>query len=77
VVGFGRVGDLVLGLFLALGFWSWRARKGEVRRHSVLTDVVVLSYLQDVLVWERCWMVNAVCEWIHYDTRVSDHFQIW
>jgi hypothetical protein len=25
VVGFGRVGDLVLGLLLALGFWSWRA----------------------------------------------------
>jgi hypothetical protein len=24
---------------------SWRARKGGVRRHSVLTDVVVLSYL--------------------------------
>ncbi|KAK2365721.1 hypothetical protein QL285_079189 [Trifolium repens] len=41
-----------LGLFLALGFWSWRARKGEVRRHSVLTVVVVLSYLQDILVWE-------------------------
>jgi hypothetical protein len=39
VLGFGV---LVLG----------RARKGEVRRHSVLTVVVVLSYLQDVLVWE-------------------------
>ena len=29
--------------------WSWRARKGEVRRHAVLTVVVVLSYLQDVI----------------------------
>jgi hypothetical protein len=48
----GRRFGAVLGLFLALGFWSWRARKGEVRRHSVLTVVVVLSYLQDVLVWE-------------------------
>jgi hypothetical protein len=38
----------VLGLFgsvLALGFLSCRARKGEVRRHSVLTEVVVISYL--------------------------------
>jgi hypothetical protein len=39
--------------FLALGFWSWRARKGEVCRHSVLMVVVVLSYLQDVVVRER------------------------
>jgi hypothetical protein len=27
---------------------SWRARKGRVRRLSVLTDVVALSYLWDV-----------------------------
>ncbi|KAK2434915.1 hypothetical protein QL285_020018 [Trifolium repens] len=31
----------------------------------------------DVLVWEMRWMVNAECEWIHYVTRVSDHFQTW
>jgi hypothetical protein len=55
---------------------SWHARKGEVCRHSVLTVVVVLSYLRDVLATERCWMVNAECEWILPDTRVSDHFQI-
>jgi hypothetical protein len=38
----------VLGLFgsvLALGFLSCRARKGEVRSHSVLTEVVVIWYL--------------------------------
>ena len=51
--------------------------KGGVRRHSVLTDVVVSSYLWDVLVMERWWMVNTECVWILPDIRVSDHFQIW
>jgi hypothetical protein len=41
-----------LGVVPGFGFLSWRARKGEVRRHSVLTEVVVFPYLLDVLVWE-------------------------
>ncbi|KAK2405619.1 hypothetical protein QL285_054835 [Trifolium repens] len=59
------------------GFLSWLARKGEVRRLSVLTDDVALSYLQDVSVMEWCRMVKVECVWILLDTRVSDHFQIW
>ena len=58
VLGWVRwIGGLVawgcFGSVLGLGFLSRRPRKGEVCRHSMLTDVVVvLSYLQDVLVWD-------------------------
>jgi hypothetical protein len=44
MVGWTAVGGC-LGVVPGFGFLSWRARKGEVRRHSVLTDVVVFPYL--------------------------------
>ena len=74
--GLAEVVVLDRGSF-GLGFLSCHAWKGEVRRLSVLTDDVALWYLQDVLVWEWCWMVKAECEWFLSDTKNSDHFQIW